>query len=305
MSSTSPSKALVAGALLALAPSLALADGTSLVKGGYLDLTAENKSADLELGLKINAGGDLVSDHWELNIRPFLHAPFADEDEHLVRVDKQSRAAQVGLGIDYNVDTTGSTGPGYVARLSFDAELGTKTYSFKPVESTEKVTEQHQSFAANGEALFGYMAASAPMFMLYPQIAVSYSRSYKAADKIGLVVPGENGAPDTVEMRVASAPSVTPTLTLRAGVPVYHAGLGNFAFALFGVVQLSGTDYTPTGEGQTFRGELWTYFFPSTPNSRIGAALFVESARESADAEREHAMGLLVQLKLNADTFEY
>ncbi|MFN0249069.1 MAG: hypothetical protein ACKV2T_19450 [Kofleriaceae bacterium] len=64
--------------------------------------------------------------------------------------------------------------------------------------------------------------------------------------------------------------------------------------------------YTPWSEGQTFRGELWTYVFLASPaNSRFGVAIFAESRRAEADADRSTEVGAFVQLKLQTRLSEY
>lgn len=283
----------------------AQADSTSIISRSYLEITAENKTADLELGaevLGVKVGGDVV------HVRPYVRVPFADSDEHLVRIDKYSSAIKGGIGLDYDKDDTGESGPAKFLRLSLEAELGTKKYSFTPLGGTEGEEERHQSFSAGVEALYGHLTADpgGGSTQYAPQIAVTYNRSYQAADAIGVVVPGQNGLPDTVDMAVVAAPSVAPSLTVRLGTPMYDGSLkAPLAFGVYGVATLTGSEYKPWGEGALVRAELWTYLFLPSPNTRAGVAVFVESARADADADATTDVGLFAQLKANVTMFDY
>jgi hypothetical protein len=301
MSSSCTSKVVLAGALVAIGAATAHADPTTLLDRSYLEITAENKTADLELGFSMPVGS-------KLHLRPYVRVPFADADEHLIRIDKYSRAIKLGGGVDYDIDDTQEAGPSKFLRLSLEAELGTKKHGFTPLGTTSASDAQHQSFSASLQALYGYLLAEpgGGSTQLAPQLAVSYNRSYQAADAIGVVVPGQNALPDTVDMVVVDAPSVAPSLTVRLGSPLYDgSSKAPIAFGAYGTATLTGKGYAPWGEGELVRAELWTYLFLPAPNTRAGVAMFIESSRARADVDRATGFGLFAQLKANVTMFDY
>jgi hypothetical protein len=318
MSSSSASELLVAAVLLA-STSVARAEDKSfsLANSTYLNFTAENRDADLELGLKINlATSDLKPDLTapapddnvvtSFIIRPYIRAP--EDDAEVVRIDSQSRTAQAGLALDYLREDAGAADAtaSSTSRVSLAAEFGTKRYSFTPIGAMDATHQQHQSFTGSLEGVLALMSGSSKdgATMFFPQLALSYSRAYEEAQKRSFVVPGENGGPDTVTTRIVDAPSATPTMSVRAGSTFYVGG--PLAFGVFGVANLSGDGYKPWGDGHVVRGELWTYWYPgASVNNRVGFAVFFESAKESADSEADNALGLLLRFKLNAYTLDY
>lgn len=300
MSSSYTSKVVIS---LAAMTAPALADEATLLKKPYLELTADNQAADLELGLKLAPS--------DIHIRPYVRVPFSDADEKLLRIDRYSSTVKGGIGIDYVHDLTGPPGPigtppppSRLWRVSLEAELGTKKFSFTPF-GEDKQSERHQSFSLSLDWMYEYYVPK--VLALAPQVAISYNRSYEEADKTSFVVPSTTMDPDIVDSRVIAPPSVAPELQLRVGTPFYDAtSTMPLAFALYGVAALSGTGYTPWSEGQTFRGELWSYVFLASPaSSRLGIALFAESRRDSADADRTNDVGVFVQLKLQTRLSEY
>jgi hypothetical protein len=297
MSSNCTCRALiVSGGLLLASP--ALADVVSIAKRPYLELTAENQAADLELGLAF----DLPS---KLTIRPYVRVPFSDGDERLIRVDKHSSAIKGGLGLEKEVSLEEEAGKARSRSLRFvvEAELGTKVFEYEPFGATMTSEERHQVFAASLEARYVHLDRAV---QFAPQLAVTYARSYEAASAIGIVVPGMNGDPDTVKTAVVDPPTVTPTLVVRVGTPFYPTWQVPLAFGVYGVGEFTGSKYDPSGEGQLVRAELWTYLFPKSPaNSRAGVALFAESERAVSGGARETEYGLFVQLKLNTTLLEY
>ena len=301
MSSSSACRALFVAASLVVAASPARAgdDAEYLAKGAYFSLTAENTASDLELGMAFEPDP-------HLRLRPYARVPFSDGASQLVRVDGHAQAAKVGLGLDYVQDWTADSGPATFLVLGAQAELGTSVYDYSPTGASP-VSERHQSFSSQVQGRFGVLWPRA--LQIAPQLSVAYDRNYVAADAVGLVVPGSTGTPDTVEMAVIDPPSVRPTLTLRAGTPWYHGKLhAPVGFGTYVVASFGGTAdrYTPWGNGDTVRGELWTYLFVAKPtNARAGLALFAESTRATSDASSVTGYGLFVQLKANTTLFEY
>ena len=301
MSSSSVSKtALLVGSMVALASSARADDNTAyLAKGAYFALTADNMASDLELGMAFTPDA-------QLRLRPYARVPFSDGDNQVVRVDGHAQAAKIGVGVDLLEDWTGPTGPATFLVVGGQAELGTSVYDYSPA-GTASASQRHQSISARAQVRFGVLWPGT--LQIAPQLSVGYDRNYVAASAVGLVVPGSSGGPETVQMTVVDPPSVTPVLTVRAGTPWYHGALhAPVGFGTYVVASFAGTQShaQPWGDGDTIRGELWTYLFVTSPtNARAGLALFAESTRATAEASATTSYGLFVQLKANTTLFEY
>lgn len=304
MSSTSSSSRWPALGLFALLLPAhpASAEPTTLAKGGYVVLTAENLASDLEIGTTVDASADAT-------VRIYGRVPFTGDDEQ-VRIDGHAGTGKLGLGLDLASERTGGldTPGGFWSRhwvLSARAELGTERYRFTPLTG-DAMTERHQSFSARAMIRRGSYGRT---MQWSTQLSASYDRSYAAARATGVVVPGTGGAPDTVRSTVLAPPSVSPALTLRIGGGLYRPALADrLAFGLYLIAATGGDDaaYQPWSQARTVRGELWGYgFLDEAANTRGGLALFLESSRADADGDSETTYGVLVQLRLNTAPLEY
>ena len=148
-----------------------------------------------------------------------------------------------------------------------------------------------------------------------------YDRNWGAASPVGVVVPGGIGEPDITRDVTIEPPVTRPVATItlpvlftiqRGRKILQQLGFGPTVRYAFAGDQ---DGWNPFTAGQTLRGELWLYWYPTgtegldvakKTNVRIGVAPYVDAFLVGrTPTQPETNWGALVEVKIGVRGYEY
>lgn len=279
---------------------------TEVLLAPHVTTVINNSKTDLEAGFELTP--------WGLRLRVLGKTPLtnADDEPSLVQFDETTSSWRVASLVEYEVDFTGMNGDIQFLRLGMTGDWGIKDYPYFPNGGKTKENERKQSGAVGLRLAYSYKHGVKRGFHINPQLFFRSDHSWKAADKTGIVTPGDSNQPAMVSNKVIKGPSIAPLTTLRIFLPLYPGWNTPLAFGgAFSHGWANKDDGWFGGDVQRSRGELWLYFYPKeddTTNVRLGLGPFYDWRSHGSaddDDQEKHVYGLLVQLRVGTLPLEY
>ena len=288
-------------------------------------VVVNNTKSDLEAGIDLefefhpdkNPGEEEPKEKEKSNLlrlRVMGKTPFTspEGEDPLVQFDHTTDSWRLATLLEYQWDMTGEAKekeivPTQYFSLGLNGELGFKEYAYFPNGGEKKENSTKPSFSAGLRSAYFYSSGKFHGALFMPQLILRYDRSWKAASKTGIVVPGETDEPSTVVDKIIEAPTVAPTTTARLAFSFFPGWNIPLAFGFSPVYGWSSkTDDWFGTDLQRMQLEFWTYFFPKdeTANTRIGLAPFWNISVNDKSKTAESLYGLLFQLRVG-DVMEY
>ena len=254
--------------------------------------------------------------------RIYVDLPFSGEDSTVARVDQNTPSWQIGASlayrrVDWRVDNSIAHLEPQYSQLywSLDGKFTANSYSYHPDGLSAKKTDWHQGFG--GKSKFIYQLWNNG-WLIAPQVLVGYTRNYKAADKVPvIVVPANPTGPIIGQDTIVGAPAATPVAYAR--LSALFLGKSNLGTGLSGIYSSSGKkgEFGMSGGASRLNVELWGYYFPvyapANPNGspraitnlRFGAAPFVSALVSGDDGQPKTVVGALFELRATTTELEY
>jgi hypothetical protein len=319
---SSRSEARIALALVAAALANPAGAGDKLAG----DVSPYGKLSASVANAQVEAGADLVwnnaprkipppagaSKDWrEWQLRLFGRVPTTGGgDSTRTQLDRETQTWRLGARVAHGTSTIrppSEGGGGSTWAASLQAEYGYARFEYFPsgVE-TDRQHKSGQSVAFEAQWMqFHPLPRSGRQ--VAPQLRVRYARDWRAADEVGVVVPGAAGAPATVQDLVIAPPDVKPELSGRIAVPFTFGGEFGYAPAVMYTASGSSGDWGPGSKIGRVRGEAFVYWFPATVTGggRVGLGAYVDRRVRGTDTRDETEYGALLDVRLGANLLEY
>jgi hypothetical protein len=284
----------------------------------FANPTLVNSDAAFDGGLDLNfLNGD--SDQTKFGGwkgRLTFSAPF-NASKDTARIDRHLGTWSAGGNVGYELGhQTGSAVNNDLGLSEFHTRLvgqvGRRNYTYYP-DGLSKASETRTSWSVGIEELTMFYRQASNRFVA-PQLSLRLERSVEAADKVQVIVPGQNGAASTIRERALAAPEILPVATVLLAVPIRP----NWPPPVLVSPVLRQTFVGPAGGDQPFEGdsqfrsgrlegELWLYYIPidKEVKVRLGLAAFVSVRDYGKDDLERVAYGVLTQVRLGTNSLEY
>jgi hypothetical protein len=285
----------------------------------YASLTASSASAQLEAGVEVtvtSAPGSVpdqgAQDHrWDdWQVRLFGRLPTSGADSTTAQLDRSTTSWRLGVRAARRWGTLPPPSEGgriFTFQLSALAEWGHAVFEYFPdgVE-TDRRREAEDSLAAELQAA-GLLARHESGAQAAPQLRVRYARDWRAADQVGVVVPGSGTSPSTVKDLVIAAPGAVPELSARVAVPFTFGSEIGYGPALMYTARGAPRAWEPGSKVGRLRGEAYLYWFPSSlkGGGRIGLGAYADARVHGSDERGAREYGALLDVRLGANLLEY
>ncbi len=311
--------ATVAAAALASSADLYADENKAEMKPApHLQLSAATDSVSMEAGLEWSWGNVKtdIPDQTEtghpvprsLRVRPYVRMPLTEKDSKRSQLDRNTDHGRFGMSAEFVLHGGHEGDRTSVGLVQARGEYGRNRFQYHPGGDLDATSAAwRNSWAAELSYRFFHARRGCQQA---PQIRLRYDRSWKASDKVGIVIPGEDGAPDVVKDAVIEAPSVKPELSARLALPFTFGSEIGFGPSATIRVAGNGGGFIPDEKYVRTRFECFVYWFPSDLKNggRIGITPFLStrvSEARGADRLDKTEFGLVFDLRLGANLLEY
>ncbi len=276
-----------------------------------LVLVIEIHGADLKITPYLNGVFSITDGFFEFGpelilkkakIRPLFKIPLTNKQKSILQIDQYTSDWRIVLAAEIEKSVTKETGPSKEFRFGIQAEWGTKDFKyFANGNANDERSEEQHSFAVELKGMSFYGKEGAGGQQLAPNLKIRYSRDWKEADKVGIVIPSNDDGPAVVKDMIIAPPSTYPRLSLAFALPYYPGKEKSIIYAPALYYDFIGelNKYSPFKGSARLRIEGWLfyYFDINSKNVRIGVAPFLSIRTQGEDALEKIEYGIMFQLK--------